>query len=326
MSSQLQNLPLRVPLCFPNVATENKKSGNWKSFTRGWSVLFLTAVFKASVGFLVDKGKDKAVERPSEGDITEQKFRSAIVREIDDIKSKLDGFSKKDLLANYQLLYMRKESSCWMKYSIKRCRSEGGEVPVRTGCAEVYSRRKEWETWSFLVNKIKKIKFVFTRVTHNSHTTDKPEALEFPIELEFRNVDFCGGRKTGEPGENPRSKDENQQQTQPTYDTGSGNRARATLVGGERDRHCAIPASQDESATRVLANIKERFKDALTTSDRILAMEYWVMSTILETVDNPVDAMAPCRVSIKELYCLSAVMFKTQERHHDNNMTVHLHK
>jgi hypothetical protein len=23
------------------------------------------------------------------------------------------------------------------------------------------------------------------------------------IELEFRNVDFCGGRKTGEPGENP---------------------------------------------------------------------------------------------------------------------------
>ena len=28
-------------------------------------------------------------------------------------------------------------------------------------------------------------------------------ALEFPIELEFRNVDFWGGRKTGEPGEKP---------------------------------------------------------------------------------------------------------------------------
>jgi len=28
------------------------------------------------------------------------------------------------------------------------------------------------------------------------------------------------------------------------------------------------------SATRVLANAKERFKDALTTSDRILAMEH----------------------------------------------------
>ena len=33
--------------------------------------------------------------------------------------------------------------------------------------------------------------------------TDKPVALEFLIELEFRNVDFCGGRNTGEPGEKP---------------------------------------------------------------------------------------------------------------------------
>ena len=66
--------------------------------------------------------------------------------------------------------------------------------------------------------------------------------LEFPIELEFRNVDFVGGGKPENTEKNPRSKDENQQQTQPTYDTGSGNQARATLVGGERDRHCAIPA------------------------------------------------------------------------------------
>ena len=43
-----------------------------------------------------------------------------------------------------------------------------------------------------------------------------------------------------------RSKDENQQQTQPTFDAESGNRTRATLVGGLRGRqmlnHCAIPA------------------------------------------------------------------------------------
>ena len=51
-----------------------------------------------------------------------------------------------------------------------------------------------------------------------------------------------GGRKTGEPGENPRSKDENQQKTQPTYDTGTENRTWATLVGGECSHHCAIPA------------------------------------------------------------------------------------
>jgi len=41
------------------------------------------------------------------------------------------------------------------------------------------------------------------RVTHNSHTTDKPGALVFLIELECRNVDFCEGRNTGEPGEKP---------------------------------------------------------------------------------------------------------------------------
>ena len=41
--------------------------------------------------------------------------------------------------------------------------------------------------------------------------------------MEFGNVGFCGGRKTGDPEKNPRSKDENQQQTQPTYDTGTGN-------------------------------------------------------------------------------------------------------
>ena len=42
------------------------------------------------------------------------------------------------------------------------------------------------------------------------------------------------------------SKDENQQQTQPTYDTGTGNRTRATLVGGERSHHCAIPAPHNK--------------------------------------------------------------------------------
>ena len=37
-----------------------------------------------------------------------------------------------------------------------------------------------------------------------------------------------------------RSKD--QQQTQSTFDTGTGSRTRATLVGGECSHHCAIPA------------------------------------------------------------------------------------
>ena len=55
-------------------------------------------------------------------------------------------------------------------------------------------------------------------------------ALKFLMELEFRNVDFYGGRKTREPGENPQGKGEYQQQTQPTCDTRSRIWTQATLV------------------------------------------------------------------------------------------------
>ena len=63
---------------------------------------------------------------------------------------------------------------------------------------------------------------------------------------------FTEGGKPENPEKNPRSKDENQQQTQPTYDTGTGNRTRATLVEGECSHHCAIPAThaEDKSASK----------------------------------------------------------------------------
>ena len=44
-----------------------------------------------------------------------------------------------------------------------------------------------------------------------------------------------------------RSRVENQQQTQPTYDAGSGNRTLDTLVRGERSHHCTIPAHLKET-------------------------------------------------------------------------------
>ena len=43
---------------------------------------------------------------------------------------------------------------------------------------------------------------------------------------------FVEGGKPEYPEKNPRSRDENQQQTQPTYDVESRNGTRATLVGG----------------------------------------------------------------------------------------------
>ena len=75
----------------------------------------------------------------------------------------------------------------------------------------------------------------------------------------------------------------------------------------------------DESAKRSLSDAKDRFKDArreatrafaneaLGTAYRILAMKYRVMATVLEKLDNPEDAVAPCRVCIEELNSMAAV-------------------
>ena len=59
----------------------------------------ITAAFKATFGLLVNKARDKAAEKLKEGDVTDKRIRDLIQREIDDIKSKLDGLSRKDLLA-----------------------------------------------------------------------------------------------------------------------------------------------------------------------------------------------------------------------------------
>ena len=194
----------------------------------------VTAVFKATIGLLVNKGRDKAAEKLKDGDITDQRFRGLIVREIDDIKSKLDGLSRKDLLASIMFF----EEGIGLLYKVfeeARITSEHGAATTQTAvCGEAIS----------LAKRMKK--------------------------LELTDL--------------------------------------------------------DEEARRALSSAKKRFKDsrrkateafgneALETSDRILAMQYRVMATILETVDNPEDAIEPCRVCLKDLNSLSAVQnsFKVQ--------------
>ncbi|KAM7451599.1 hypothetical protein ABFA07_000920 [Porites harrisoni] len=59
----------------------------------------ISAVFKATIGLIVDKGRDVAAERMKEGDVTDQKFRSLIVRDLKEIHDKLVALSQKDLKA-----------------------------------------------------------------------------------------------------------------------------------------------------------------------------------------------------------------------------------
>ena len=59
----------------------------------------ISAVFKATIGLIVNNGRDVAAERMKEGDVADQKFRSLIVRDLKEIHYKLDALSQKDLKA-----------------------------------------------------------------------------------------------------------------------------------------------------------------------------------------------------------------------------------
>ena len=98
----------------------------------------ITAVFKATIGWLVDKGRDEVAKKLKDGDITDQQFRGIIMREIDDMRSKLDGLSRKDLLSSIssfregvELLYEAFEDT--------RSRCEYGADAAQAACAEAVS-------------------------------------------------------------------------------------------------------------------------------------------------------------------------------------------
>ena len=186
----------------------------------------ITAVFKATIGLLVNKGRDKLAEKLNKGDVTDQKFRGLIVREIDEIKSKLDGLARKDL-----------------KTSISHFK-EGIELLY-----EVFESARPSSEHKIL--------------------TEQADSVEaFPLSREMRKLELT---------------------------------------------------SMDETATRLLSTAKERFKEArreatkafnneaLELPDRLLAMQYRLMATILETVDNPEDCLRPCKVCVEDLHDLSGV-------------------
>ena len=190
----------------------------------------ITAVFKATIGWLVDKGRDEAAKKLKDGDVTDQQFRGIIMREIDDMKSKLDGLSRKDLLASIGF-FREGIELLYEVFEEKRSRSEYGADTAQAACVEA--------------------------------------------------VSLAEGMK-----------------------------------------HLELT----ESATRQLTNAKKRFErareratdafsnEALSPNDRILAMQYRVMATVLETIDHPVDAVAPCKVCIEELNGLPVVQRSFEEQ------------
>ena len=62
---------------------------------------FITGFLNFTVGILCDKIRDVTARELSEGDLTDEKFRKLIIRELDDIKCRLDGLARKDLLSSF---------------------------------------------------------------------------------------------------------------------------------------------------------------------------------------------------------------------------------
>ncbi|XP_028406533.1 uncharacterized protein LOC114529009 [Dendronephthya gigantea] len=103
----------------------------------------VSGVLKLTFGFLVNKARNRIAERLNDGDVTDEECRRLIVRELDDIKRKLDGLARKDLLSSfcflregisglYQSLQQFKESENGSE-SIEQATSAGATSSEETG-------------------------------------------------------------------------------------------------------------------------------------------------------------------------------------------------
>ena len=100
--------------------------------------VIITAVFKATIGWLVDKCRDEAAKKLKDGDITDQQFRGIIMREIDDMRSKLDGLSRKDLLASISF-FREGVELLYEVFKDTRSRSKYDADAAQAACAEAVS-------------------------------------------------------------------------------------------------------------------------------------------------------------------------------------------
>ena len=64
----------------------------------------ITTILSSTLGLLWNKVGDSIVEKLSHGDVTDAKIREFVMRELTNIKTKLDDLSRKDLLSSYTFL------------------------------------------------------------------------------------------------------------------------------------------------------------------------------------------------------------------------------
>ncbi|XP_046858438.1 uncharacterized protein LOC124451890 isoform X1 [Xenia sp. Carnegie-2017] len=65
---------------------------------------FISAILKLTVGVICNKIRDKTAENLKDGDVTDAKLREFVVGKLNDIKTKLEALSRKNLLSSYDFL------------------------------------------------------------------------------------------------------------------------------------------------------------------------------------------------------------------------------
>lgn len=102
----------------------------------------------------MNKERDTVDETLRDGDVTQQNFRGVIVREIEEINSRLEGLARKDLLANISFF---KEGilSCCTK-CLKRTRVTSD---YRATTAEAANGSANAETFSLAI-EVKRLRLL----------------------------------------------------------------------------------------------------------------------------------------------------------------------
>lgn len=85
-------------------------------------------IIKSTLGLLVNKFRDVAASKLSEGDLTDENFRGVVVREINEIREKLDGLARKDV---YSSLSFLNEGLTRLAMAVQK-KSMNSDTPIAT--------------------------------------------------------------------------------------------------------------------------------------------------------------------------------------------------
>ena len=94
----------------------------------------VTSILSFTVGLLWNKVRDTTSKSLKDGDITDAKLREMVARELNDIKTKLDGLSRKDVLSSYSFLQegIQLLNVCLEKFEQKAVVSKGNDDRGKT--------------------------------------------------------------------------------------------------------------------------------------------------------------------------------------------------